>query len=175
MFGWRGTAWEEQCQDGGAILYTSYYDLMNRRRFFGADNAWQRFSEILTRYRDPDRLCGGPPLFRGEHPQQLNPGSVGADIPFPESGLVPCWFVFGVVGAQVDAAGLHIKPALPQALGRAGVRNLAWAGQTWTITVERAADGYRVELVSPGRRHSATVDAGGEVTMRSPDGIEVRG
>jgi hypothetical protein len=171
MFGWGGTAWEEQCQDGGAIFYTSFYDLMDRRRFFGVDNAWKRFSEILARYREPDRLCGGSPLFRGEHPQQQDPGSVGLDIPFPESGLVPCWFVFGLLGAEPDMAGLHVRPALPTGMNRAGVRNLAWGGEIWTLTVTRDGDGYRLDLVSPQHHHSARVTAGGEATLVSAERI----
>ncbi len=58
---WRGTPYEQQCQDGGAILYVSYFDLMVRLRYLGADNAWKRWLEILGRYRLPDRLSGGAP------------------------------------------------------------------------------------------------------------------
>ncbi|MBM3500789.1 MAG: hypothetical protein FJX74_19185, partial [Armatimonadetes bacterium] len=99
-FGWLGTPYGSvQCQDGGAILYTSFFDLMARTKLLGAENAWQRWSEILARYREPDRLCGGGPLYRGENPQRVNAGAVGVDIPFPESVLVPLWFLYGAMGA----------------------------------------------------------------------------
>ncbi|MCC6730670.1 MAG: hypothetical protein IT208_15160 [Chthonomonadales bacterium] len=145
-FGWLGTPYGEQCQDGGAILYTSYFDLMDRARYFGADNAWKRFMAIMERYRMPDRLCGGPPLYRGETPQQENPGTVGVDLPFPESGLVPCWFLYGVLGVEPTPAGLRIAPRLPSALTRAGVRGIDWRGMRVTVTATR--DSVRVE----GRR-----------------------
>lgn len=166
MPGWHGTAWEEQCQDGGAILYTSYYDLVARQRYFGIDNAWRRFAQILARYREPDRLCGGGPLYRGEHPQQLHPGAVGLDVPFPESGLVPSWYLEGAVGVRPTVDGLEVRPALPRSLRRAGVRNLTWHDQTMTIVVERAGRGYTVEVTQAGASQRHDVPAGGRVLLR---------
>ena len=113
---WGGTPYGDQCQDGGAILYTSFFDLMDRTRYLGIDNAWKRFTEIMERYRMPDRLCGGSPLYRGEMSQQEDAGSVGVDYPFPESGLVPCFFLYGVMGIHASPEGLQIKPNLPEAL-----------------------------------------------------------
>ncbi len=133
-FGWHGTPYGDQCQDGGAILYTSYFDLMVRLRYFGAENAWKRFSEILARYRMPDRLCGGPPLYRGEIPQQENPGQVGVDLPFPESGLVPCFLLYGLLGVEATLQGLRIAPKLPKALPSLGVDGVNYQGNRLRIT-----------------------------------------
>jgi len=132
-FGWLGTPYGDQCQDGGAILYTSYFDLMARQRHLGPDNAWRRFLAIVERYRMPDRLCGGPPLARGEIPQQENPGQVGVDLPFPESGLVPCWLLYGVMGVEATPAGLRIRPALPAALPWIEARGIDWHG--WRLRI----------------------------------------
>jgi len=134
---WRGTLFGDQCQDGGAILYTSFYDLMDRAQYGDADNAWKRFMEILNRYRMPDRLCGGSPLYRGEKSQQEDAGSVGLDHPFPESGLVPCYFLYGIIGLSATPDGLHIKPNLPKALTYAEVRNISWQGMSLHIRVTR--------------------------------------
>jgi hypothetical protein len=147
-FGWRGTPFDEQCQDGGAILYTSFFDLMARTRLLGSENAWQRWSEILARYREPDRLCGGPPLFRGEIPQQANPGSVGLDIPFPESGLVPTWFLYGLAGVQPGPEGLWIAPRLPSELPWLVIRNLTFRGLTLDLYVTN--DWVEVRSQEPG-------------------------
>lgn len=136
-FGWHGTRYGDQCQDGGAILYTSFFDLMARSTFLGADNAYDRWHQILARYRMPDRLCGGPPLSRGENPQQLNPGSVGLDIPFPESGLVPLWFLYGVMGLEPTPQGLRIKPNLPDALQFCQLSNVSYRHLPLTIRVTR--------------------------------------
>ncbi len=127
-FGWLGTPYSDQCQDGGAILFQSYFDLMARLRYRGVEDSWQRFMAIMRRYRMPDRLCGGPPLSRGEIPQQENPGSVGADLPFPESGMVPCYFLYGVMGIDATQAGLRISPRLPKTLSYAAVHGLSWRG-----------------------------------------------
>ena len=125
----------EQCQDGGAILYVSYFDLMVRLRYFGAENAWKRWQEILGRYRLPDRLSGGAPLYTGEKPQQEEAGQVGVDYPFPESGMVPCFLLYGILGLDATAAGLQITPRLPQALEFAEARNVVWRGTTLTVRV----------------------------------------
>jgi hypothetical protein len=134
-FWWPGLPFGEQCQDGGAIFYTSFFDLMNRSRMFGAENAWQRFQEILARYRMPDRLCGGSPLFLGEISQQEDGGSVGTDYPFAESGLVPLYFLYGVIGLEAKPDALHITPRLPKALEFAAVSNVSWRGATLRVRV----------------------------------------
>jgi hypothetical protein len=166
-FGWTGTAFGDQCQDGGAILYTSYFDLMARTRCLGIENAWRRFMEIMGRYRLPDRLCGGPPLYRGETPQQENPGAVGVDLPFPESGLVPCFFLYGVIGAEAEPGGLRITPRLPKALTFAEVRGVEWRGYRFTIRVQR--DSVRVSATTrtgkPFYRHTFPIKPGGSALI----------
>ena len=137
-FGWGGTPYGDQCQDGGAILYTSYYDIVARAKFLGADNAFKRYSEILGRYNKPDRLCGGSPLYFGEDPQGGpggHAGSVGVEGEFPESGLVPSAFLYAFLGVNADIEGLKIRPNLPSALNWAGVKNLSYAGNMYDIKV----------------------------------------
>ncbi len=137
--GWRGTPYGDQCQDGGAILYTSYADLVTRARFLGADNAYKRFTEILDRYNLPDRLMGGNPLFTGETSQGggNGAGSVGVEGEFPESGLVPASFLYAFLGIDADIHGLKILPNLPTGMKYAGVRNLSYGGVKYDIKVTR--------------------------------------
>ena len=168
FFGWRGTPWDEQCQDGGAILYTSYFDLMARTRHLGPDNAWRRWEEILGRWRLPDRLCGGPPLFRGEHPQQVHPGSVGLDIPFPESGLVPCWLLYGVMGIEPTSRGLEIAPRLPEALPWFEAHNVAYHGLDLTIRVEKDRVAIRWNENGRARQWRHELDADGRALFIVP-------
>ncbi len=137
FLGWNGTPYGDQCQDGGAILYTSFYDIMSRIKYLGADNGYKRLWEILERYSLPDKLCGGPPLWRGEIPQQENPGQVGTDLPFPESGLVPTVFLYGFMGIDAQIEGLKIRPNLPSELKFAKVENLCYRGLPLTITVTK--------------------------------------
>jgi len=137
-FGWGGTPYGDQCQDGGAILYTSYYDIVARAKFLGADNAFERYRQILDRYNKPDRLCGGSPLYYGEATQGGpggTAGSIGVEGEFPESGLVPSAFLYAFLGIDADIEGLKIRPNLPSALKYAGVRNLCYAGTMYDIKV----------------------------------------
>ena len=135
---WNGTGYDEQCQDGGAILYTSFHDILARARFLGADNAWKRLTEILARYSESDHLSGGTPLYRGEVTQGGpggTAGSVGVEGEFPESGLVPVSFLYAFLGIDADIDGLEIRPNLPSSLRFAGVRNLRYNGLMYDIRV----------------------------------------
>lgn len=144
---------DTHCENGGAILYTSFFDLMARHRWLGADNAWQRLWGILRRYDQPDRLCGGNPMYFGGKPY-VNGWAVGTDIPFPESGLVPTFFLYGFLGVEAHVDGLHISPKLPKDLTFAGVRNLFYRGVLLDLRVQREATGYLITLAcsQPGYR-----------------------
>jgi hypothetical protein len=159
--GWRGTAYgTAQCQDGGAILYTSYFDLMARVKLMGADNAWGRWEAIVGRWRMPDHLVGGDPLFHGEHPQQINPGATGTDIPFPESGIVPCWLLYGVAGVEPTSRGLVIAPRLPKGMAWLEIRNVEYHGVTMTVRVTR--DEVSVRCDTEGHKFAWTQKVGAE-------------
>lgn len=129
--------WGNQVQDGGTILYTSGFDVMARARYQGADDAWARMTAILDRWSEPDHLCGGTPLFRGETTVDsgTNSTQVGTDIPFPESGLAPASFLYAFIGIEAEPDGLVITPNLPSALGEAGVQNLVWHGKKLQVLV----------------------------------------
>ena len=120
-------------QQGGAIMYVSYFDLMARRNYLGADNAMKRFREILDRYEKPDKLCGGDPLYFGER----DATQVGTSIPFPESGLVPAYFLHGLVGVNATPNGLVIDPRLPKGMQFAGVKHVRYHGKPLTIKAFR--------------------------------------
>jgi hypothetical protein len=149
----RSLPFDTHCENGGAILYTSFFDLMARHRWLGADNAWQRLWGILRRYDQPDRLCGGNPMYFGGRPY-INGWAIGTDIPFPESGLVPTFFLYGFLGVEAHVDGLHISPKLPKDLAFAGVRNLFYRGLLFDLRVQRAGTGYLITLAcsQPGHR-----------------------
>lgn len=157
--------WGNQVQDGGAILYTSGFDVMARARYQGADNAWDRMTAILDRWNDPDHLCGGTPLFRGE--TTVDSGtkstSVGTDIPFPESGLAPASFLYAFVGVEAEPDALVITPRLPSTLSRAGVRNLYWHGKKLEVLVTRD----RITVTGSGVSISRPYRSGASVRLNS--------
>ncbi len=167
-FGWHGTPFGDQCQDGGAILYTSFYDLMARTRFLGPDNALERWRKIMWRWRLPDHLCGGPRLYFGEFPQQIQPAQVGVDMPFPESSLVPCWLIYGVMGIQATSRGLEIAPRLPNAWPSVAVENLQYRGLPLTVEVTR--DEVTIRCDAPGYEFTwrKKLSPDGKVIFTSP-------
>src|SRR5271157_3254010 len=55
------TTFGTQVQDGGAILYTTGFDIRARAMYLGADDAFQRLEGLLDRYAEPDHLTGGSP------------------------------------------------------------------------------------------------------------------
>jgi len=122
---------------------------MARTRRLGPDNAWKRWLQIIERWRLPDHLCGGPPLYRGEHPQQVKPGAVGLDIPFPESGLVPCWLLYGMLGVRPRLDSLEFRPRLPAGVPWLEIRNVVWRGAPLDIRADSAK--VRVRCLAPGR------------------------
>jgi len=154
--------YEEWCEDGGAILWTAFYEILSRAQVLGADNAWQRFRQILGRFAMPDHLVGGNPLCRGETNNHGGPpGSVGVWGEFPESGIVPCAFLYAFVGVRADVAGLHVRPNLPADLSYAGVDGLVFHGHRLRLTAYRD----HVKVQSPGCRLDLPVGPGGGVLV----------
>jgi len=119
----------------------------------------------MDRYRMPDRLCGGSPLFRGEVSQQENAGAVGTDYPFPESGLVPLYFLYGVMGIEATPDGLTITPNLPKALSYAEVKYLNWHGMDLKVRVTR--DSVEVTSADKSFHRKFPIKPGEGVTLKS--------
>ncbi|MCD9020637.1 discoidin domain-containing protein [Cohnella silvisoli] len=101
-----------QIQNGGAIFYTAYYELMSRLRSTGANDAYTRLQAIVNRF-NLEHLSGGNPLYYGEVNQHYTEGLVGTWGEFPESGLVPVALKNGFMGISADKDGLHVKPNFP--------------------------------------------------------------
>jgi hypothetical protein len=155
-------AYEDWCEDGGAILWTAFYEIMSRAQALGPDDAWARFRQIVARFEEPDHLVGGNPLCHGEINNHGGPpGSVGVWGEFPESGIAPCAFLYAFVGVQVDIAGLHVRPALPKGLAYAGVDGYVFHGHRLKITSYRD----RVVVEWPGGKRVLAVPKGGEALV----------
>ena len=153
--------YDTHLENGGAILYTSGYDVMARAKYLGADNAFKRMQEILDRYEEPDALCGGSPLR-----YELNNGwQVGTDVPFPESGLAPASFLYAFLGIQATADGLVVTPNLPASLTYAGVKNLRYQGHMLDVKVTRTSVSIRCD--EPGHEASIqkTIQPGGNMVF----------
>src|SRR5690606_23818269 len=137
------------------------FDIEARARL-SADDAWERLLAILERAEEPDRLCGGGPLSRGERPQAMLPGQVGGDVPFPESGLAPNAVLPAFFGLDPRPEGLVIRPNLPGALEFLEVDRLRWRDTVLRVRVEPR----KITVTTDGVALEAAVEPGGSAILR---------
>ncbi|MCD9020269.1 discoidin domain-containing protein [Cohnella silvisoli] len=137
-----GTCSFEECQqNGNAIFYVSYYDLMGRFNYRGSDNAMHRMNAIISEFA-LDELRRDPVNSYGHD------FKMGVINEFPESGLVPVSFVYGLLGMSASSHGLELSPQLPSGVDRAGASNVVYRGRTYEITA--MTDFVRIETLSGG-------------------------
>lgn len=128
---------KEHCENGGAIFYTAYFELMARLKYGMTDSAVQRMLAIVEEYeydgliRDPGGSLGDPWVL----------GVIGE---FPESGLVPVAYLKGFMGVNATYRGLEIDPNIPEEFGMMGCDRVLYAGQTLDICIEK---GNSVKIV----------------------------
>ena len=118
------------CENGGAIFYTTYFELMSRFRYGKTDSALQRLIAIAREYgkdellRDPSNSYGSAWIL----------GVIGE---FPESGLVPTTFLRGLMGVNATARGLEIAPNIPAEYGTLGAKGVQYGGKVYNVEIER--------------------------------------
>ncbi len=148
----RSVPWGEQVQDGGAVLYTSYYDVMNRLRWQGPNRAWRRFAAILDWYEEVQR-AGGYRTYYATHEGSLQgagtAGGLGIDAEFVETAMVPLVLLYGFLGIEATAEGLRIRPRLPKAVERLGVRFLRYGERRYHVLATR--EGVWIEDAETGQ------------------------
>ncbi|MDQ8193697.1 trehalase family glycosidase [Coraliomargarita sp. SDUM461004] len=119
-----------QVQNGGAIFYTSYYDLHARKYYATPQNVAQRWRGIVREFyldqlnRDPANNMGNSDIF-------------GIVREFPESGLVPYYFIDGILGMTPVADGLLFEPELMPEQDHVSVDRLYFNGQKYSVSVRR--------------------------------------
>lgn len=134
-------AYGEHVENGGAIFYVSFYDLMARLRIRNAEDSFSRFSSIMGEFgkdelrRDPKNNVGAPWKW----------GVIGE---FPESGLVPAFLVHGYLGLSATPDGILLKPVLPAELTRLTLNKASWRGHSFSVTVERRDDSSQIRNVA---------------------------
>lgn len=146
-------AYGEQIQNGGGIFYASYYDLHGRRQYGGAEAVRRLWEKISAE-------CGKDQLRRRPANTQGSAHVLGLLREFPESGLVPYFFVDGVLGIEPVAGGLQVAPQLPRDWKSASVEELTFAGEPWKITASTAISSARVEKLPDGRKYLRVPSAG---------------
>ena len=134
--GWGG--WPNQ-QNGGIFFWVSYYDVMGRIKYLGADNAYERFSVIVSEFhKDQLRRMS---FYNSGTADKFDQGIIGE---YPESGLVPLTFLEGFVGVKPVGEGLLISPNLPSSLDYAGVSEYHFGGRVYEIRVNKSLKAPRL-------------------------------
>ena len=140
--------WGGQVQDGGASLFTTFFDVKGRLHYGDREGAWRVWRRMLDHHEkvlghggqghrfyrdyyaaDPSRgtLQGGGP-----------PGGLGLDEEFVESLLTPTAWVTAWLGVAAPEAGvIEIAPTLPAELSEMGVRSVIYRRNRLDIRVER--------------------------------------
>lgn len=140
-----------QVQDGGAIMYLSYYDLMSRIDVYGADNGFERLKGIQTWYEKVKKVADeanvdetNPKNFYREYYAKIGvsmqgggtAGGIGLDEEFLESALLLAAIPYGFFGLESGAEGiLSVSPSLPSQLDWWKMENLRYCGVNYDLSV----------------------------------------
>ena len=130
------------CQDGGAILFTSYYDLMARLESKGVENAYGRLKQIRDWYvkvyeYSEENGYGGAQFYRGYYNNEAGiplqgmnkAGCLGLDSEFLESAIVYSIVPFGFFNLEsIGVKNLSVTPNLPKELAFWRMENLMYNG-----------------------------------------------
>jgi hypothetical protein len=128
----------DNVQQGGAVMWLNYYDVMARLRYQDADRAFERFRAMLDRVASDSHLLTFDPLDRLYNDFGESLVQVGTNMPFPESGIAILPLLEGFVGVEATPDGLRVAPNLPSALLWAKVSDIDYAGRGLSVTVTRA-------------------------------------
>lgn len=155
--------WGNQMQDGGAVPFTSLFELMARTgslRQEQVDKAFQRTREIRKWYLDVKSAGGkGTEFYRTyykDHPergmmQSPTPGGIGLDHEFLSDSSLGTLFLlhaFLRVDAPEDGV-LSVSPLLPTGQDKIGVTNVFYRGNHINIEAGRgyvSLEGSRIPV-----------------------------
>lgn len=147
--------WEVGVRDGGAVMQTSYYDLVARSAVRGADDAFSRLQGIQAFYYDVRAAGGtGQDFYRVYFREQGigmqgnydadgdgvadgdNEGPVGIDCEFLEAALLFVSVPDAFFGMEPLSDGtLRVCPNMPSALDYWRMENLLFGGVAYDLSI----------------------------------------
>ena len=123
-------AYGAHCENGGYIFYPVFYELMARLKYQGAQAVTDRYAQIARVYE-----------FHRLKSDDTVPGSTnwleGLIGEFPESGLVPTAYIYGLMGVSAETDGLHIVPAFNDVYETMGVVSTTYGGHAYGLEENR--------------------------------------
>ncbi len=175
------------CQDGGAILFTSYYDMMARLQTRGAEDAYERLIGIRDWYLkvyeySTSNGYGGAQFYRGYYNNEVGiplqgmgiAGSLGLDSEFLENSIVYSVVPFGFFNLEsTSVKTLSVTPQLPKDLSFWRMENLMYnnvrydleIGKDYVIleSVRGITDGMKCTMNIPTSNASPKVYCNGKL------------
>ncbi|MCI8487780.1 MAG: hypothetical protein HFE36_03610 [Clostridia bacterium] len=144
------TEWAHSVQNGGSVMCWSYYDLISRKDYYGADDMFARFKGIQSWYEKVLEAGGSGENFYNDYYLQLRMynlpegkfpeefmlqqttgtnGSIGLDAEFLESIMLVAAMPYGFFGFDGNTHNtLGFTPCLPSALEFMQIDNMVYGG-----------------------------------------------
>lgn len=151
----------EQCQFGGVIMYTSYYDIMARKEVYGSDDAFERLKGIQTWYEKVYAYSVANNVkkqdFYWDYYESIGyksqcswrtggqGGVIGIEGEFLESLLPVAAVPYAFFGLSGGGNQLSVTPELPSSLSYWKMENLAFNFVKYDLSAVRY--GVRVSSV----------------------------
>lgn len=186
---YRDAAFSVKVQDGGAILYTSYYDVIARQQLLGSDASYERLSDISEWYHEVMNAGGtGTSFYQTYYAQKRmedidnydyytlqgggSDGALGLDNEFYESAMIYAILPQAYLGLDGNYSELSITPDLPEELTYIAMTNLKFGGHKYDCL---AADDQLILSGITGDTAGLTVCVTFKVPERSSYKVLVNG
>lgn len=141
---WQENPWSVSCQDGGAIMYVTFFDLMARNGYAGANDCFNRLKEIQSWYEEVKSYGGKGKAFYDEYYFEMRRkhgakyklqggtngnGAIGLGDEFYESALLYTSIPYAFFGLKAEEyKTLSIAPNIPDKLKYFAIENLMYSG-----------------------------------------------
>lgn len=151
-WGYAAAKYGVSCQNGGAILFVSYYDILARAQVYGANDAFARLTEIMEWFADVTAAYEASgrtnpkefflPYYEthdGTLQGRNEEGALGLHAEFVENAIlyavVPNAFFGFDTYYGADGLVMQIAPNLPDAVGNWKMEGVRYAGLSCDVAV----------------------------------------
>ncbi len=152
---WQRDKFGLEIQNGGAAVHHSYYDLLARNTYYGADNSFARFKEMQAWYEDVHQAGGkGLSFYReyytnlyidsGDEQYKMAGGgsadSIGLDYEFYEAAIMFAVVPTAYFGLESTKYGqLSVTPNLPSSLEYMAMENLMFNNVRYDLFITNSS------------------------------------
>lgn len=140
-------------QNGGSAIHVSYYDVLARDKYYGADNSFVRMKEIQQWYEKVQSAGGdGEDFYRYYYADMVAEygdvysmagggtiGPVGLDYEFYEAALLYATIPYTYFGLDAKFNCLEISPDLPSGLKYMAMENLMFNNVRYDLFVTNSS------------------------------------